>query len=103
MKKIVRFLAIVLLMSIVLHMYYDTVVQLKLANSGTNTELSGKLYSPKFMRINLNQYMNHTHDFVYLKSCNFITGIAEFGIREPIRIFHSRPSLPSTFWHPPQA
>jgi hypothetical protein len=102
MKKAGKFLAVIILMSITSHMYYDLVTQLNLAADGKTTELSGNLFSSKSLRIGFHSFIVHAHDFVIHNSFNYCTRAIEFAIYQPVAKFLFLPIPHSSFWHPPQ-
>lgn len=102
MKKMVHFLAVVLLLSITSHMYYDVVSQFNSTKTAANTELSGKYYTSDSNRSAIHPYIVHAHDNVCLRVYSFLIRATDYKISQPYTKLHNLPALFSAFWHPPQ-
>ncbi len=103
MNKAGKFLAVILLMSIAFHIYYDVAVQLNMAGDGEKTELAGKCYSSNSLRLGFHLYISHAHDFVIHQSFSYCTRSNEFATNPSFTksLFLSITS--SSFWHPPRS
>ncbi len=103
MNKAGKFLAVILLMSIAFHMYYDVAVQLNMADEGKKTELSGNYFSSKSIRLGFHFYITHVHDFVIHNAAGYFNLTNEFAINQSFAriLFHT--DAGSSCWHPPQS